>query len=76
MKECKIVSGNINSATTFPEKRTIRKKLADGSTQVDDCNQEEKFNQNVFYTLMDCVIANITIRYTAVQNIDEMFNFL
>jgi len=68
LEECKLVGGNINSATTFPEKRTIKNKLADGSTQVDDCNQEEKFKQNVFYTLIDCVIANITIKYTAVRN--------
>lgn len=30
----------------------------------------------MFYTLIDCVIANITVRYNAVRNIDEMFNFL
>lgn len=75
LEECKLVGGNINSAITFPKKRTIRKKLADGSTQVDDCNREEKIKQ-VFYTIIDCVIANITVRYTAVRNIDEMFNFL
>jgi hypothetical protein len=76
VEECKLVGGNINSATTFSEKRTIRRKLTDGSIQVDDCNREEKFKQNVFHTLFDCVIANITIRYIAVRNIDEMFNFL
>lgn len=60
LEECEIVGGNKNSAITIPEKRSIRKKLADGSTQVDDCNREEGFKQ-VFYTLIDWAIANITI---------------
>lgn len=34
-----------------------------------------RFKQKVFYQLLDCVIGNITTRYTDVQNIDEMFNF-
>jgi len=29
LEGCKLVGGNINSATTFPEKRTTRKKQAD-----------------------------------------------
>lgn len=54
LEECKVVGANVNSTMSFPEKRLKIKKLVDGSTQVDDCNQEERFKKKVFYILLDC----------------------
>lgn len=74
--ECKQVCESLKMTPDFSAKRHIRKRLADGSMAQENSPPEDIFRTRVFYVLVDCVISNISTRYTAVQKINNLFSFL
>ena len=60
-------------------KRKRGQQLPDGTVLDDNDDQQdphEHFKRSVFYVVIDCVIANLTIRYEAAKNLDELFDVL
>ena len=47
-----------------------------GTNDTDDSPEEAYFRKSVFYVLLDNVIAALTIRFDAVKQLAEKFDFL
>lgn len=82
LSECKLVAQELNISPEFPEtRRKTRKKFADETpsetpNEIVVPNAENDFKRDVFYTMLDCVLGNVTRRYEAANEIDDLFNFL
>ena len=53
--------------------------MPDGTVLDNNDDQQdpyEHFKRSVFYVMIDCVIANLTTRYEAAKNLDELFGVL
>lgn len=74
--ECTLVAENISISPNFPKRRLKTKVFSDKTTERQKDNSEENFKINVFYVLIDSVIANLTRRYKTVRSMNELFNFL
>lgn len=80
LEECKLVAENYDIDPSFAEeqKRQKKRKLHADETRGIEENQtpEDKFKHEVFYVLIDCLLVNLTTRYTAVKNLDSSFSIL
>ena len=60
-------------------KRKRRRQFLDRAVLDDNDDQQdphEQFKRSVFYLVIDCVIANLTTRYEAAKNLNELFRVL
>ena len=60
-------------------KRKRRRQFLDRTVLDDNDDQQdphEQFKRSVFYVVIDCVIANLTTRYEAAENLNELFGVL
>ena len=81
LSECKLVAercGVEQSLRLAETKRKRRRRLPDRTVLIDDDqpNPQEEFKRSVFYVVIDCIIANLTTRYEAAKNLDELFSVL
>lgn len=70
------VEQSLRSADT---KRKRRRLLPDRTVLDDDDDPQDShdhFKRSVFYVVIDCVVANLTTRYEAAKNLDELFGVL
>ena len=87
LRECKLVASAANLQNEFPSRRKSKRPadyaeiqvLTAESTGEDQCieNEEERtFKHNVFFVIVDCVIAGLTTRYVSANSINNLFCFL
>ena len=82
LSEVKIVAQQIGIVPELPSKRKRKSKRF--HDEVPTCadewdiepTEEDNFKRNVFYNLIDSVIAGLTERYKAVKAIESTFSFL
>ena len=83
--EAKIVANEIRVSAEFPEKRKSKQKRFFDEATIDEEGQSTTNNENngevvfkreVFYVLLDSVIAGLTTRYSAVKQINCQLNDL
>ena len=87
LRECKLVANASNMQNEFPSRRKSKRPAdyveiqvhTEGSTGEDHCPESEEertFKHNVFYVILDCVIAGLSTRYVSANNINNVFCFL
>ena len=72
------MSSDLPCETELPEKRNKRRKVFfDESLDMSEKSAvDDDFKVNVFYKLIDCVIAGLTQRFQLARNINNSFSFL
>ena len=82
LSESKLVAescGIEQSLCLAETKRKRRRQFLDRTVLDDNDDQQdshEQFKRLVFYAVIDCVIANLTTRYEAAKNLNELFGVL
>ena len=87
LRECKLVASAANLQNEFPSRRKSKRPadyaeiqvLTAESTGEDQCiesEEERTFKHNVFFVIVDCVIAGLTTRYVSANSINNLFCFL
>lgn len=78
LSEAKLVAAAYEIKAEFPAVRARRVKSFHGETESDQprFEPEERFRIEVFYKLIDVLVANLTSRFTALQEIQKKFSFL
>ena len=87
LRECKLVASAANLRNEFPSRHKSKRPadyaeiqvLTAESTGADQCiesEEERTFKHNVFFVIVDCVIAGLTTRYVSANNINNLFCFL
>ena len=82
LSESKLVAescGIEQSLCLAETKRKRRRQFPDRTVLDDNDDQQdlhEQFKRSVFYVVIDCVIANLTTRYEAAKNLNELFGVL
>ena len=75
--ECKAVVENIGINATFKSdtQRDVRRKVAErsASTQLPKRGPDNEFKTQVFFVLIDCVIANMRRRFKAAEKLKNTF---
>ena len=83
LSEAKLVANEVGIIAEFPQKRKIkRKRFVDETTTEEihegdesESSEENNFKREVFYKLIDSVIAGLKRRYTAARQINSLFSF-
>ena len=88
LNECKLVASAANIPTEFPSKRKSKKRAflnepedeemveSSADDQSAESEEERAFKLNVFYIIVDSVIAGLTTRYDSANSINDLFCFL
>ena len=80
LAESKLVAGGLNvriSLTMAEKRRRVRKRFPDDTQEEDiEFDPENHFKHHVFYTLLDCVIGNLTTHYEAAKELVVLFGFV
>ena len=85
LSEVKLVAREIGIPAELPSKRTVkRKRFYDETSDADEVEKEDSdepieetnFRRNVFYQLIDSVVAGLTVRYEVAKQIENKFAFL
>ena len=87
LRGCKLVASAANLQNEFPSRRKSKRPadyaeiqvLTAESTGEDQCiesEEERTFKHNVFFVIVDCVIAGLTTRYVSANSINNLFCFL
>ena len=87
LRECKLVASAANLHNEFPSRRKSKRPADYAEIQVltaeltgeDQCiesEEERTFKHNVFFVIVDCVIAGLTTRYVSANSINNLFCFL
>ena len=83
LSEAKLVANEVGIIAEFPQKRKIkRKRFVDETTTEEihegdesESSEENNFKREVFYKLIDSVIAGLKRRYTAARQINSLSSF-
>ena len=87
LRECKLLASAANLQNEFPSRRKSKRPadfaeiqvLTAESTGEDQCiesEEERTFKHNVFFVIVDCVLAGLTTRYVSANSINNLFCFL
>ncbi|XP_045466791.1 zinc finger MYM-type protein 1-like [Harmonia axyridis] len=83
LNECREVAKNLEMSTEMPtseKRKRKRKQFFDETNSEQDfsleLSGEDYFRINVFYSILDAVILNISTRFQAIKNIVHMFSVL
>ena len=88
MNESKLVADAMQISPEFSSKRKRKRRAffdevrdpddttPTEQTETDGREEEEEFRRDVFFVIIDSVIAGLTNRYKAANNIDKLFSFL
>ena len=87
LRECKLVASAANMENEFPSKRKSKRPAdyveiqvqtaeSTGEDHYSESEEERAFKHNVFYVIIDCVIAGLSTRYVSANSINNYFCFL
>lgn len=87
LRECKLVASATNIQDEFPSKRKSKRRAnyveiqahtaeSTGEDHSIESEEERAFKHDVFYVIVDCVIAGLTTRYVSANSINDLFCFL